>query len=497
MKKSLLALIIAPIFVHAADTENKVTEVRFSSLYHDYPVRFLEKKSDGDRAAGVSELRQTIDYLGQNIRENNESLGELQGDITRNQQIAISENGKLDDKITSIGESVKGTNQQIKTFMADITENKVPEYVNRVLPGLVETEIDYRVSTAMQQRVSVFEEKLPEYAGHVLPELVKNEVGNRVSVVLEHQVLPLEQRTKSLEDKAQQLDTQLDITTRKSLHNNELLGTIPGMIKDEIGKASEMHSRHIDSQVNDLKGLVYQNQLLLQDEKDNTKSVNAITRELAAVSTVLEKNINSLKSKVEFNEEMAIKANYDADANEVSIGKNSTQLEKHKTDIDQNKAFIKSAKVVTAIIMDATTSLEADVDTLNTRVSNASKKANITNNVATGNRKDIDQNTAKIEKNALDMLKNRQDLRGLENDLRETNERLDNGLAANAALNGLFQPYGIGKLNITAAMGGYNSTQAVAVGTGYRFNENIAMKTGVSYTGSNDVMYNMAVNLEW
>ncbi|KAA8714050.1 adhesin [Morganella psychrotolerans] len=147
--------------------------------------------------------------------------------------------------------------------------------------------------------------------------------------------------------------------------------------------------------------------------------------------------------------------------------------------------------------MDATTSLEADVDALNTRVSNASKKANITSNVATGNRKDIDQHTVKIEKNALDMLKNRQDLRGLENDLRETNERLDNGLAANAALNGLFQPYGIGKLNITAAMGGYNSTQAVAVGTGYRFNENIAMKTGVSYTGSNDVMYNMAVNLEW
>lgn len=334
MKKSLLALIIAPLFVHAAETGNKVTEVRFGSLYHDSPVRFLEKKSDGDRAAGISELHQSIDYLGQNIRENNASLGELQGEITRNQRIAMDETSQLDDKITSIGGVVESTNQKINTLMVDLTDKLVPEYMNSVLPGLV---------------------------------------------------------------------------------------------GDEVREELDDYNQYMSTQIN-----------LLERQADQT--------------------------------EFAVQ-------------------EVEKT--------IESAKVVTSVIMDATISLEADVDALNTRVSNASKKANVTNNVATGNRKDIDQNTVKIEKNALDMLKNRQDLRGLENDLRETNERLDNGLAANAALNGLFQPYGIGKLNITAAMGGYNSTQAVAVGTGYRFNENIAMKTGVSYTGSNDVMYNMAVNLEW
>ena len=387
----------------------------------------MEKKSDGDRAAGVSELKQTIDYLGQNIRENNESLGELQGDITRNQQIAIGENSKLDDKITSIGRLVESTNQEINTFMADVTEKLVPDYVNSVLPGLVGYEVDYRVSTAMQQQVSVFEDKLPEYAGNVLPELVKNEVGTHVSAALKNHVLPLAQRTESLEDKAQKLDTQLDITTRKARFNNELIGTIPGMIKDEIREELDDYNEYVTTQIEPMKR--------------------------------------------------------QADHTEFAV------LEVEKT--------IESAKVVTAAIIDATINLEADVDKLDTRISNLSKKSNVTNNVATGNRKDIDKNTVKIEKNSLDMLKNRQDLRGLENDLRETNERLDNGLAANAALNGLFQPYGIGKLNITAAMGGYNSTQAVAVGTGYRFNENIAMKTGVSYTGSNDVMYNMAVNLEW
>lgn len=141
--------------------------------------------------------------------------------------------------------------------------------------------------------------------------------------------------------------------------------------------------------------------------------------------------------------------------------------------------------------------LKAGSDKLTTDLKDVRKKSNTTTNVANANRRDIDKHATKIDKNTLDILKNRQDLRALENDLRETNERLDNGLAASAALNGLFQPYGVGKLNITAAMGGYQSTQAVAVGTGYRFNENIAVKTGVAYTGSNDVMYNMAFNLEW
>lgn len=183
--------------------------------------------------------------------------------------------------------------------------------------------------------------------------------------------------------------------------------------------------------------------------------------------------------------------------NKNAIITNRGKLKSQSDEIQQNKKLLESAKVVTSVITDATLALEGDVAKMDTRISNASKKINTTTNIANQNTRDIAQQKVKVEKNTLDILKNRQDLRSLENDLRETNERLDNGLAASAALNGLFQPYGVGKLNITAAVGGYQSTQAVAVGTGYRFNENIAVKTGMAYTGSNDVMYNMAVNLEW
>ncbi|WP_016609045.1 YadA C-terminal domain-containing protein, partial [Yersinia pestis] len=66
-----------------------------------------------------------------------------------------------------------------------------------------------------------------------------------------------------------------------------------------------------------------------------------------------------------------------------------------------------------------------------------------------------------------------------------------------AALNSLFQPYGVGKVNFTAGVGGYRSSQALAIGSGYRVNESVAFKAGVAYAGSSNVMYNASFNIEW
>ncbi|WP_406850548.1 YadA-like family protein [Candidatus Arsenophonus nilaparvatae] len=85
----------------------------------------------------------------------------------------------------------------------------------------------------------------------------------------------------------------------------------------------------------------------------------------------------------------------------------------------------------------------------------------------------------------------------LEDKLSETNTKIERGLATSAALTGLFQPYGVGKVNFTASIGGYGASQALAVGTGYRITENAAVKAGVAYSGGNHVMYNASFNFEW
>ncbi|HHF3430759.1 TPA: YadA C-terminal domain-containing protein [Haemophilus influenzae] len=92
---------------------------------------------------------------------------------------------------------------------------------------------------------------------------------------------------------------------------------------------------------------------------------------------------------------------------------------------------------------------------------------------------DVEDNTAAIATHT-------QRLDNLDNRVNNLNKHLKRGLASQAALNGLFQPYNVGKLNLTAA-----------VGTGYRYNENIAAKTGVAFTRGGSATYNVGVNFEY
>ena len=113
------------------------------------------------------------------------------------------------------------------------------------------------------------------------------------------------------------------------------------------------------------------------------------------------------------------------------------------------------------------------------------------------NKTAIDANTANITAHTATIATHSQRLDNLDNRVNNLNKDLKRGLAAQAALNGLFQPYNVGKLNLTAAVGGYKSQTAVAVGTGYRYNENIATKAGVAFTRGGSATYNVGVNFEW
>ena len=140
------------------------------------------------------------------------------------------------------------------------------------------------------------------------------------------------------------------------------------------------------------------------------------------------------------------------------------------------------------------------------------------------NKQDIAVNKQDIAVNKQDIAVNKQDIKDTKSDLNtykaDTNQRLgkidsdvsalnnrvknvDNalkrGLAAQSALNGLFQPYSVGKFNASMALGGYDSKTAIAVGSGYRFNENFAAKSGLAFNTENaeGVSYNVGFNYEW
>ena len=119
------------------------------------------------------------------------------------------------------------------------------------------------------------------------------------------------------------------------------------------------------------------------------------------------------------------------------------------------------------------------------------------------NKNNIEKNKANIEANKNAIAANYAEMK---NNFAAVNSRIDKlddkmkkGFAAQAALNGLFQPYSVGKFNVTAAIGGYDSEQAMALGTGYRFNENFALKAGIAsdLSGFDHVTYNIGANFEF
>ena len=191
-------------------------------------------------------------------------------------------------------------------------------------------------------------------------------------------------------------------------------------------------------------------------------------------------NIEKKASKVYVDQELDKKAN-SADVT-AKLSKKADQ-----TDVDANKVEIaKKANSSDVYTKDEANNRFVQIEN------------NVGNNVTSinKNRTSVTTNASNIERHnvRLNTLDSRVDK--LDNRVNKLDKDLKRGLAAQAALTGLFQPYTVGKVNFTAAVGGYKSQTAVAVGTGYRYNQNIATKAGVAFT-QGGVTYNAGVNFEW
>ncbi|MXN87770.1 ubiquitous surface protein A2H [Pasteurella canis] len=141
-------------------------------------------------------------------------------------------------------------------------------------------------------------------------------------------------------------------------------------------------------------------------------------------------------------------------------------------------------------------------------IKNIQVEINKVSNDIKKNNKELDKLNSNLDKNSNNIEFNRKRIEFLSKNLNEIidlkislnnlKKKLNRGLATQSALTGLFQPYSVGKMNVTAAVGGYQSEKAIAVGSGYRFNDNLAAKVGLSKSlGGSAVSYNMGVNYEF
>lgn len=173
--------------------------------------------------------------------------------------------------------------------------------------------------------------------------------------------------------------------------------------------------------------------------------------------------------------------NKNVEENKADITKNKATLAQHTKKIDDNQKAIEaklSGKVDTQKLVDLETKVKQNQDKVGETLTTVQENYSQLNTQV----QSVDNKIGMVDTrvNALD-------------------DKVENSMAAQAALNGLFQPYNVGKVSVSVAVGAYGSKSAIAVGAGYRVNPHLAFKGGaaINTSGSRKGSYNLGINYEF
>ena len=411
-------------------------------------VKGLNKElKELDKEVGV--LSRDIGSLNDDVAQNNESIEDLY-DFSQEVADSIGEihahnkaqNETLQDLITN---SVENTNNITKN-KADIQalENNVVEELFNLSGRLIDQKAD--LTKDIKTLESNVEEGLLELSGHLIDQ--KADIAKNQADIAQNQA------------NIQDLAAYNELQDAYAKQQTEAI--------DALNKASSENTQNIAKNQADIANNINNIYELAQQQDQHSSDIKTLAKASAANTDRIAKN----------------KA--DADASFETLTKNqNTLIEKdkehdklitaNKTAIDENKA---SADTKFAATADAITK---------------------NGNAITKNAKSITDLGTKVDGfdgrvTALDTKVNAFDGR-----ITALDSKVENGMAAQAALSGLFQPYSVGKFNATAALGGYGSKSAVAIGAGYRVNPNLAFKAGaaINTSGNKKGSYNIGVNYEF
>lgn len=247
-------------------------------------------------------------------------------------------------------------------------------------------------------------------------------------------------------------------------------------IGDEVTALSDATSAAITRQDKDIVDLAKGLQLAAEAVEDNRKEIDAS-------KAAIDKKAD--KADIETARNAAVEAEKSAKSVQGSV-----EVAQKSAETAEGYAKAAQASAVTAnnVASAAQTAAAQAQDAV---------KANAAQ-VAT-NKADIATLQTASNQHAAGIAKNSARIDSLDKNVANLRKETRQGLAAQAALSGLFQPYSVGKFNVTAALGGFKSDTAVAVGAGYRFNENFAAKAGlaVGTSSGSSASYNVGVNYEW
>ena len=457
LKRTAIALFVGSVVSTYAMAEDDTTNTLKST------VSKLATGIQDNLLPAIATNRTDIDKNTSNIKElavgiKDNILPALEGnrtDIDAN-KAAIGELAKAtDEAVTNLGNAVSGLDEDLAGTQDAVAENR--------------KDIDKNTSNIKELAVGIKDNILPALeanrtdidANKADVETLKNRAdGAAAAVNLLAQNIALNKtniESKADQDYVEGLEQDVKINTSDIKELSE-------GIRDNILPALEANRTDIDknaSRITDTR----KKQVLQNARLDNHSS--RIDANKAALETKADKT--ALEAKAD---KTALEAKADKTALEAKADKTALEAKADKTALEA-----KADK----------TALEAKAD----KVYVSSLEQNIRDN---SNR--IETNKVAVSALRNDINSHAKRLDHLDNRVNKLDKDLKRGLATQAALTGLFQPYTVGKANFTAAVGGYKSQTAVAIGTGYRYNKHVATKAGVAFT-QGGAAYNVGVNFEW
>lgn len=289
--------------------------------------------------------------------------------------------------------------------------------------------------------------------------------------------------------------------------------------QDGLDKANEkikVNSENIEQNKNNIalnKTAIEQNKQAINANKLLIGKVDAKVSGIVSKVAAQHHQLNEVKADISKNAENIVKNSKAIDTNKASIADNKGKIAANTAGIAKNKEAINDNKVligktdarvsgVVKKVADNTNRIDHVVADTATNTKNIAKMhtdvSSVVSKVAT-NTAAINQVVGRVSSNTKAIEANTNAIEANKSRINHLDKREQRHMAQLTALAMLFPPYSVGKLNVTAAVGQYRSNNALAVGFGYRTDNNFAIKAGLSMNTktADDASYGLAVNYEF
>ena len=436
---------------------------------------------------------ETLDDLTKAVTENNEALvktaevvNAISADVNAN-KAALEEQEKANE----------GFNNAIASLDEDISTLKKVGLAAAEALEVNRQDIDANKAAIETKADKADFEELAKYTADMGKNV--NDIGDEVTALSDATSAAITRHDKDIVDLAQ---AGLKATEALEANRKDIDANKQGIV--DLAKGLQLAAEAVEDNRKEIdanKAAIAENTAKLEEQKEANDGFNN------AIAS-LDEDIITLK-KADLAAADALKAHRtDIDANKAAIETKAdkTAVESVRTIAVEAQKSAQVAKGAVEVAQKSAETADSHAKAAQTAAAKAQESADTNAVQIAANTKQIDTNKTDIAalqtangQHAAGIAKNSARIDSLDKNVANLRKETRQGLAAQAALSGLFQPYSVGKFNVTAALGGFKSDTAVAVGAGYRFNENFAAKAGlaVGTSSGGSASYNVGLNYEW